>query len=361
MGDPFTVVILVAAGGAADPTTYAVERAASAALGRSARVLVREAAAAPTDGEALAAAPEGPGAVVEMSWSDRAHHAAVLRVRIMGSEAGNETGSEAGSETGNGAGNGTGSGAGNGTGSGAGNGRWLDRTIGFGPNDKDTERARTLGFALASMIPDADASAPREETPAPSASSAPGAPPEMNVDRVPPETSGVADNFALDMFAVGAAGVGAAVQTAGAGGALEAFLTSPFALRFGGAVMAGSLSAARGSVLTLMGTGGVAVHPWRPTRAHPLGASFRLDYVIVSQSLSHDSPSGATSSTRSRALSGADVFADFEWQCAQGVEVLLGAGIEEMFATTYVDLNGLRVATLPPTSALAEAGLRLPF
>jgi hypothetical protein len=109
-----------------------------------------------------------------------------------------------------------------------------------------------------------------------------------------------------------------------------------------------------------MGTGGVAIHPWRPSRAHPLGASFRLDYLIVGQSLSHDLPAGTTA-TRSRALSGADAFADLEWQCAPGVQILLGAGIEEMFATTYVDLNGQRVATFPPTSALAEAGLRLPF
>jgi hypothetical protein len=163
------------------------------------------------------------------------------------------------------------------------------------------------------------------------------------------------------MFAVGAAGLGARVQTAGAEGALEAFLTPPFSLRFGGSVRAGAVSVAHGSVLTLMGTGGVAVHPWRPMRGHPIGASFRVDYVVVGQSLSHESPAGSTTSTRSRALSGADAVAELEWRCAPGVEILLGAGVEEVFATTYVDLNGARVATLPPTSALGEAGLRLPF
>jgi hypothetical protein len=339
MGDPFTVVILVAAGSAADPTTYAIERSASAALGRSARVLVREAAAAPTDAEALAAAPAGPCAIVEMSWSDRAHHAAVLRVHVAGNDAGN------------------------GASNGAGSGRWLDRTIGFGPNDADAERARTLGFALASMIPDAAAAPEPEEPPppAPSASVSPGLPPVAEPDRAEPDSWISPGHFALDMFAVGAAGLGSPVQTAGAEGALEAFLTPPFSLRFGGSVRAGSVSVAHGSVLSLMGTAGVAIHPWRPGRGRPFGASFRVDYVIAGQSLSHDSPAGSTTSTRSRALSGADAVAELEWRCAPGVELLLGAGIEEVFATTYVDLNGLRVATLPPTSALGEAGLRLPF
>jgi hypothetical protein len=331
MGDPFTLVILVAAGGAADPTTYAIERASSQALGRSARVLVHESAATPTDSEALAAAPAaGPSAIVEVTWGE-GHRAAVLRVHLTGTGVANE--------------------------------KWLDRTIGFGPNDADAERARTIGFALASMIPESDPNPapPPAPSPAPSASIAVETATPTQAERAESSDAFAAARFALDMFAVGAAGLSAGVETAGGGGALEAFLLPSFALRFGGAVRAGSLTAARGSVLTLLGSAGIAIRPWRPTPARALGAALRLDYVIVSESLSHDSPAGPTASTRSRALSGADAIVEFDWLCAPSVEILLGAGVEEMFATTHIDLNGALAATLPPTSALAEAGLRLPF
>jgi cell division septation protein DedD len=335
MGDPFTVVILVAAGSAADPTTYAIERAASAALGRGARVLVHESMGAPTDGEALAASPEtGPSAIVEVTWGDGGHRVAVLRVHLGGSD------------------------------------RWLDRTIGFGPNDADSERARTIGFALASMIPESETSmastppAPAPPAPAPAApvaeaanvSASPG-----DADHGVYETAPSAGHFALEMIAIGAAGVSASVETGGGGGALEAFVFPPLAFRFGGAVRAGSLAPARGSLLTLLSSAGVAVHPWRATPSRVFGASLRVDYVVLSQSLSHDSPAGSTTSTRSRALSGGDVVVEAEWLCAPGVELMLGTGVEETFATTHIDLNGVRVATLPPLNALVEAGLRLPF
>jgi hypothetical protein len=324
MGDPFTVVILVAAGGASDPTTYAIERAANAALGRGTRVVVHESAGTPTDGEALAASPEtGQSAIVEMTWGDGGHRVAVLRVHLAGGE------------------------------------RWLDRTIGFGATDADSERARTIGFALASMIPESNPSPPA--VPAPAAETVSVAAVAREPDRGSSENASEARHFALDLFATGAAGLGASVDTAGGGGALEAFVAPLFALRFGGAVRAGSVPAVQGSALTLVGTAGLALHPWRPSAAHPVGGSLRLDYVVVGQSLSHVSPAGSTTSTRARALSGADAVAELEWRWAPGVELLLGAGLEEMFATTYVDLNGARVATLPPLGALAEAGLRLPF
>jgi hypothetical protein len=332
MGDPFTVVILVAAGGAADPTTYAIERAASEALGRSAGVLVHESMGAPTDSEALAASPAtGRSAIVEVTWADGGHRVAVLRVHLAGGE------------------------------------RWLDRTIGFGASDADSERARTIGFALASMIPESETNAagpPPSAPPPPETANVAGVATSARVaeaDRGPSYPATDTRRFALDLFAVGAAGVNASVDAAGAGGAVEAFVLPPFALRFGGAVRAGPMASARGSVVTLLGTTGLSLQPWRPAPTRPVGVGLRLDYVLMSQSLSHQSLTGSTASTRSRALSGGDVLAEFEWECAPGVELVLGGGIEEMFATTYIDLNGARVAALPPLSALAEAGLRLPF
>jgi hypothetical protein len=334
MGDPLTVVILVAAGGAGEPTTLAIERAANEALGRSARVVVRESMGAPTDGEALAfGAAAGEGATVEVTWADGAQRLAMLRVHL------------------------------------AGRGRWMDRAIGFGPADADAERGRTIGFALAAMLPEP---APNTATPAPVPAPAPlppravpvvpvvsPAPPFAQNESVP--NAPAQPRYSLDVFGLGAAGLGADVQTAGGGAAFEALVLPALSLRVGGAVRAGSLGDARAYTLTLLASAGVALRPWGGTPSRAFGAALRADYVVMSQSVTHYAANGSDVSTRERPLSGIDVLIETEWRLAPQVDFLAGLGVEEMLAKTYVDLDGARVATLPALSAIAEAGLRFRF
>ena len=193
MGGPLTVVVLVAAGGAAEPTTMAIERAASEALGHDARVVVRESTGAPTDGEALAIESEAnEGAVVEVTWNDRGHRVAMLRVHLAGRR------------------------------------RWMDRTIGFAASDADPERGRTIGLALASMLPDPDPApalptapppAPPEAAPQPSRHMVPQAivPEGESPEETSTPTATSAElRFAMDVFGLAAAGLGGNVQTGGA-------------------------------------------------------------------------------------------------------------------------------------------------
>ena len=176
MGGPLTVVVLVAAGGAAEPTTLAIERAANEALGHAARVVVHEAMGAPTDGEALAIASEAnEGAVVEVTWSDRGHRVATLRVHLAGRR------------------------------------RWMGRTLGFSAADADAQRGRTIGLALASMLPDPDpaplppeAHAPPETLPQPAAPApaprlAPLADPEI-AEKPAPDVAPSRLPYALELF-----------------------------------------------------------------------------------------------------------------------------------------------------------------
>jgi hypothetical protein len=335
MGDPLTVVILVAAGGAGEPTTLAIERAANEALGRSARVVVRESMGAPTDGEALAFGAAGEGATVEVTWADGAHRLAMLRVHL------------------------------------AGRGRWMDRAIGFGPADADAERGRTIGFALAAMLPEpATNAAPPPPAPVPTP-----APPPPRPEPVVPVVS-LAPPFAenesaahaparprcsLDVFGLGATGLGADVQSAGGGAAFEALVLPALSLRVGGAVRGGSLGGAQAYALTLLASAGIALRPWGGTPSRAFGAALRADYVVMSQSVTHYASNGSDLSTRERPLSGIDVLIETEWRLAPQVDFLAGLGVEEMMAKTYVDLNGARVATLPALSAIAEAGLRFRF
>jgi hypothetical protein len=333
MGGPLTVVVLVAAGGAAEPTTLAIERAASEALGHAARVVVREAMGAPTDGEALTLGSDAnEGAVVEVTWSDRAHRAAMLRVHLAGRR------------------------------------RWMDRTIGFGAADADAERGRTIGLALASMLPDPDPILPPPEPPAPQVTAAPTAPRSARAPSAPaiaekaaPEAAPRELHYAMDFFGMGAAGLGGNVQTAGGGAALETFLTPRFAVRIGGAVRGGDVGGAPARTITLLATAGVELHPWPATASHVFGASLRADYVLMNQTVTHHSASGADLSTMMRTLSGVDAMVDLQWRLGANVDLMVGVGVEEMLATTYVDMNGARVATIPPVSLIAEGGLRLRF
>jgi hypothetical protein len=337
MGGPLTVVVLVAAGGAAEPTTMAIERAASEALGHVARVVVRESAGAPTDGEALSIASEAnEGAVVEVTWNDRGHRVAMLRVHLAGRR------------------------------------RWTDRTIGFGAGDADPERGRTIGLALASMLPDPDPvpsppapppPAPPEAAPPPSRRVVPLAivPERESPDEISTSTSSstpVELRYAMDVFGLAAAGLGGDVQAAGGGAALETFLTPWLALRIGGGVRAADLAGARARTLTLLATAGVELHPWPVGSSRAFSVALRTDYVLMNQTVTHFSTTGEDLSTMARALSGVDALIEMEWRLGEKVDLLAGAGVEDMLATTYVDVNGARLATLPPLSAIGEVGLR---
>ena len=175
----------------------------------------------------------------------------------------------------------------------------------------------------------------------------------------PEETSDDA-RYALDVFGIGAAGLGGNVQAAGGGAAVETFLTPRFAVRVGGAVRAGDLEGVAARTTTLLGSVGVELHAWPTTPSRVLGASLRADYVLMNQSVTHYSASGDLS-TMARSLSGVDAVIEVEGRLGPKVDILVGAGIEEMLATTYVDMNGARVGTLPPLSAIAQGGLRLRF
>jgi hypothetical protein len=221
MGDPLSVVILVAAGGAADPATLAIERAASEALGRTARIVVRESMGTPTDGEALAVgSEEGERAAVEVIWADGAHRLAMLRVHLAGS------------------------------------GRWIDRAIGFGAGDADSERGRTIGFAVASMLPEPEAGAEARPTTLPEgvriSRAGPGSSASSVGENEAPGPAPGSLRYALELFGLGAAPIGGDMQ-AGGGGAFETFFASRLSIRVSGAVRAGPVEGAQARALTLRG------------------------------------------------------------------------------------------------------------
>jgi hypothetical protein len=175
--------------------------------------------------------------------------------------------------------------------------------------------------------------------------------------------------YALDLLGSGAVGLDGDVRTAGGGGVIEAFLVPALSVRVGGSVREGDVTGAQARVLVLFAAAGVALHPWRRATPSLFGAAVRADYLLMNQTVTHfvtatgaqGEQSRADVSTRARTLSGLDVVVDTEWRLGESMDLIAGGGIEETFASTYIEVNGRRVATIGPLSVVGEAGLRFKF
>ena len=62
-----------------------------------------------------------------------------------------------------------------------------------------------------------------------------------------------------------------------------------------------------------------------------------------------------------RVASGALATTLVGFRASSTVEPFLGAGVEALFGTTPVIVDGVTVATIPPVRVTADAGLRLRF
>jgi hypothetical protein len=162
--------------------------------------------------------------------------------------------------------------------------------------------------------------------------------------------------FVLDVVGLGTVGVGGTAEGLGALAAGQWFPASAVSLRLGAGAVAGTMPEAEATTLYLLGTAGVALHPVRARPGRPLGLGLHVDYVGMRQSMSRLSGGGYD-----RWLSGVEGVVEGDWLFAPDVEVVLGLGLADMFATTYVDVQSVRVATIPPIRALGEVGFRLRF
>jgi len=178
----------------------------------------------------------------------------------------------------------------------------------------------------------------------------------------------------VDVVGLGAIGLGGCPPSAtsapcrgtaeglGAAAAAQWFPLSALSIRLGAGALGGTLSEAEATTLYLVGTAGVAVHPLRARAGRPFGLALRVDYVVMRQSISSLSSGEEGGPTaHDRWLSGVDGVVEGDWLFATDVEVVLGLGLADVFAPTYVDVHGTRVATITPLRALGELGFRLRF
>jgi hypothetical protein len=348
MASPLVLIIFVAAADARDPSTTALVRATRDALGSSATVTVQELARTPSDGEALERARVANATVAaEIVWSSPQHLRAIVHVHLEGAT------------------------------------RWIDRDIGFDSSDAAAERGRTLGFALASMLPERDhddASLPA----APTAPPIPSAEPTRAGDArgvLPPATtsfallppaqnvSGEAPAPALAprpwVGSVDAAAIGS-VGVAGYGGGIGAAigarwrLTPALAVRVGGGARSGDVAPAQASSLVMYGAMGLALHTSESlSRSFELGA--RADLLLMRLTLNHLDSDDPATVHESRWVGGADLLLEGAWFFSPYAGFFVATGVEGMTGTTDVYVAHRRTAVLPTFRAVSELGVLARF
>jgi hypothetical protein len=163
------------------------------------------------------------------------------------------------------------------------------------------------------------------------------------------------------VLAAGAATVGGAGDALGGSAAVQWFPLRPLAIRLGGGARAGSIQAAQANTLVLLGSAGVVLYPLSASPTHPVGVWLRADYVVQRQSMTHLSADDSAPVTLARWMSGMDALVGADWRFAPDVGIVAGIGAEDVFSSTYVQVRGVPVATLPPLRGVAEAGFRLRF
>jgi hypothetical protein len=237
---------------------------------------------------------------------------------------------------------------------------WSDREIRFADADGVSERGRTVGFALASMVPfepplrGEDPVAPTPvsvRTREPSMSTASK---ELDVPRAPPSQRGVEVSGVLSAAVAGAGG------GAGAAVALRLSWAGPWAVRAVVAVRAGDVAAAQATTRVAVGGAGVAFQPWLDAR-RTWAVGGRVDGLALYQSVTHFSADDPEPVTRAQVLPAFDVAVEGTWRWMDRGALVCAFGTEVALGHTAIVVKGREVGALSAVRVFGEVGFRLLF
>jgi hypothetical protein len=353
MLSPALLVVFVTSSARVDPTTVSFEQAAHEVLGPTAELRVEGVASPLSDGAALERAGLADG-VVELSWNV-ARQTALLHCYIASEQ------------------------------------RWVDRAIRFSPADREPDRGRMLGFAVASMFIDAPSFARARggeqtlvEPPSGQASAGPtsvaavesavASPPAPSsretaaasraglADTSPPEPMAgqSAGSDTLEFAGVAAAGLGASSGAeVGALAALGVPLSEPLSLRIQLAGRTGELAVAQANVRRVITGVGLA---WNALPdAGRLALRLRVDALGSWFQLSHLSSDDVASVENHGWLFGGDAVATVGYKISALLTFSFGIGFEALSGETHVFTHGIERATLPAFRGLGELGFLTHF
>ena len=336
-------VVVVLASGEPDGAAPAMEQALAAALPENARVLVRPRGDA-SEGTWLARGKDESAALVGVvTWSEKQRRVVVRFVRPE-------------------------------------EGRWSDREIRFDAGDAASERGRTVGFALASMVPEevlAKAVAENEATrgasaratsgppspppPSPPPPSPAAAPPQRRQAEAPPlPPLPVRNRPAVEATGLAATALGGYGGGLGAALALRIPLGDSLRLRASVSARAGDVPVAQASSRVLGGAVGLAWQTWVDD-ARRWSAGARVEALLQHHELAHFSSDDPEPAAKARWLPGAGAAIEVGWRFTEQAAVVGAGGLEAVFGRSAVFVGGQEVAALTPLRLVGEVGLRVSF
>jgi hypothetical protein len=354
------LIVTIASGAADDPFMPAVERAMRQALGPDTRVISRPLPTLPSDAEVVALGDQlHADAVVEVAWSLPDHLSVTIRLERSGS------------------------------------GRWVERDIGFKAVDVPVERSRTVGFTVASMLPEYLVENPwPEERPearaAPQPRAAPRgqaaqharaktraraaekqarAEPEATARREAPspqsssgttQRAGARHRTALSGSGVAALGVRDSGTSVGGELDLRHRFAKRLWFRIAGGARAGEAPAAQAVTRFFYGGVGLAYDAWLSNDA-TWALGLRLDGLLVVAEFSRVSADDTTSVSKPKWIPGADLLTEACFFFTPGAAVVVAGGGEAVFGRTDVLVAGRRATTYEPVHPVVELGLRAGF
>jgi len=354
------LLITIAAGGGDsggamdDPFTPGVARATREALGPDTQIVLKELETAPDEAEAVElGARAHADAIVEVEWSLPDHLRTTIRLQRLGSK------------------------------------RWLDRDVGFREVDEPGERSRTVGFAIASMLPEyaaraqasqpsataAPVAAPEPSKPAARAGSSPSKRRESSTDEAATEghpgatgeasaTAGPPEPRIRHANSASLSGIAALAigdRGGGFGGVLDyrRELGPTLSLRVGVSGRISLDSPTEVSARFVNGAAGVAWNAWSSNNGRGL-VGLRLDALMVVAQFEYRSPERVTTQ-KQKFLPGSDLCVEAGYFFTRGVSVVAAAGAEAVFGQTTVFVGDRRATSLRPVHPLLELGIRAGF
>jgi hypothetical protein len=323
-----SVVVILATGEPGDGSTRAIEQSLHSALGSDAVITVKT--TPPTDAAdaalASAASADHTTLLGVVSWSDRQRRVTLHFVTPPGD-------------------------------------RWTDREIRFDAADAPTERGRTVGFALASMVSDearaanpAPAPAPAPAQPGPSVAAPVVSGSDHPAGSAPPRLT----RLAFDASAVGVSGIGG--YAGGVGGVLgfRVSLAGPLAVRVAVGARVGEVSPAQATSRIYGGALGLAWQPFLDDERR-WSAGARLGAVLLRHELVHFSDDDPLPAHLARFMPGLDAALEGAYRLADYASLIAAGGTEIAFGETDVYLHGSRVTSITPVRLFLETGLRVAF
>lgn len=332
MSTALTILLLTVSSPASDdPFAPEVASAIRQALGPDTHVMSSPQAELPSDADAVARAERlKADAVVEVRWQLPDHLGVTIRLERASSD------------------------------------RWVERQIGFQEIDEPVERCRTVGFTVASMLPEGLA---QSAEPTPRARPVPE-PGERDTRSPPRDTESSEEALrargsmynpnSLSGTAVAAFGVGDYGTSVGGSIDYRRRLGRPFAFRIGAAARAGQDPPARAVSRFFSGALGLAWHAWTSERG-AAALSFRLDALAVLTQYSRVSSTDSTTIDKFKWMPGADLLVEACYFFTPGAAVVAAGGGEAVFGRTDIVVGGQVATSYRPLHPLVELGLRVGF